>query len=95
MMAKKILIVAMIAVTVLACTGCIARVNENTERPPSGFFRGVWHGWIAPFTLILQFVDRDNRMYDPHNTGFAYEIGFYMAVISGIGGLSLIRKKKN
>jgi hypothetical protein len=33
-------------------------------------------------------------MYEPNNTGWTYDLGFYMAVIGGFGGLALSRKKK-
>jgi hypothetical protein len=33
-------------------------------------------------------------MYEVHNSGFFYDLGFYMAIISGFGGLSLNRKRK-
>ena len=39
---------------------------------------------------------QDNvRVYEKINTGWWYDLGFYMAVISGIGGLSLSRKKRS
>ena len=44
----------------------------------AGFFTGIWHGWIAP---------------EANNTGFFYNLGFYMAIISGFGGLALFRRK--
>ena len=96
-MTKKTVLVTLMLLVVMVClTGCMARITENhDERPPSGFFRGIWHGWIAPISLVLQFVDRDYRMFDPYNNGFAYEIGFYMAVISGFGTIALVRRKKS
>ena len=58
------------------------------------FFHGVWHGWIAPFTLVWEIFDSDIRVYEPNNTGWWYDFGFYMAVISGFGSLALSRKKQ-
>ena len=60
----------------------------------ANFFHGVWHGWIAPFTLIWEIFDSDIRVYEPNNTGWWYDFGFYMAVISGFGSLALSRKKQ-
>ena len=36
----------------------------------------------------------DVTMFAPVNTGLTYELGFYMAVISGFGGLALCRRRK-
>jgi len=79
----------------LALTGCMAGVTEYSESTPPGFLTGVWHGWIAPIALILRICGMDSvRMYETANAGIAYDLGFYMAVISGFGGLALSRKKK-
>lgn len=88
---KKI-IVALFLLLVL--TGCMANVTPAFENNPAGFFLGIWHGWLAPLSLILQIFNPEHSIFELNNTGFGYEIGFYMAVISGFGGLSLLRKKK-
>ena len=35
----------------------------------------------------------DVHLFAEHTTGLSYELGFYMAVISGFGGLALTRRK--
>ncbi len=67
--------------------------NYNTHHP-AGFFSGIWHGWIAPVSLIIGVFNHDIRVYEPVNTGWWYDFGFYIAIISGFGGLSLTRKRK-
>jgi len=61
---------------------------------PAGFFSGVWHGWLAPLSLIAGFFQPSIRVYEIDNTGWWYDFGFYMAIISGFGGLSLVRRGK-
>jgi hypothetical protein len=34
------------------------------------------------------------RIYEVNNSGWWYDFGFYMAIISGFGGLSLFRKER-
>ena len=60
---------------------------------PDGFLLGIWHGWMAPFALIVGIFVDGVRIYAPYNNGWWYDAGFYMAIISGFGGLSLFRKK--
>jgi len=76
-------------------SACMPNPTEASSLQPSGFFKGVWHGWIAPLSLIVGFFDDATRVYDPHNTGWWYDFGFYMAIISGFGGLSLVRKNRD
>jgi hypothetical protein len=78
----------------LALAGCFPGGGSYTPADPAGFFSGVWHGWIAPLSLIVGIFSDTVRIYEPNNAGWWYDFGFYMAVISGFGGLALSRKKK-
>ena len=77
-----------------ALSGCFPRGGKYSPLEPAGFLSGVWHGWIAPFSLIVGIFNSDVRIYETFNTGWWYELGFYMAVISGFGGITLSRKRK-
>lgn len=93
---KQHLAIIIVALFVLALlTGCLP--GDGTEIPdrPANFLFGIWHGWLAPLSLILSLFTDGVRIYEIHNTGWWYDFGFYIAVISGFGGLSLIRKKKD
>jgi len=73
--------------------GCFPTQSTESERV-AGFFMGIWHGWIAPISLVVGIFDPNIRIYEANNTGWWYDFGFYMAVISGFGGLALRRRKK-
>lgn len=90
---KKILVVALIIFIIIGTTGCIPQDVPDESDDRAGFFSGIWHGWIAPVSLILSFFNGKYTIYNAYNTGFTYDLGFYMAVISGFGALSLSRKK--
>mgnify|MGYP001218985362 FL=1 len=75
-------------------TGCLPGDGRNTSADPAGFLWGIWHGWVAPLSLILGLFRDHIRVYEVANTGWWYDLGFYAAVISGFGGLSLIRRKE-
>lgn len=94
-MKKKILYsLFLILIVLIALTGCVPGDGTSTVSDPAGFFWGIWHGWLAPLTLILHFFDDSIRLYEVNNVGWWYDFGFYIAVISGFGGLSLFRNKK-
>ena len=91
---KAVLILALLLVLCLfTLTGCMPGDGTYTPDKPAGFLWGIWHGWIAPISLILSFFRDNINIYEPVNTGFWYDFGFYIAIISGFGGLSLSRKK--
>ncbi len=85
---------AAIAVVTMTLAGCFPGGDSFSVLEPAGFFTGVWHGWIAPLSLIVGIFSDGVRIYEPFNTGWWYDAGFYMAIISGFGGLALSRKKK-
>lgn len=95
-MTKAIRTVLLILVVVLFLASCApgtARFEQQEPGQEAGFFWGIWHGWIAPLSLIWQIFDESVRVYESHNTGFWYDLGFYLAIVGGFGGLSATRKK--
>lgn len=94
-MRKTMLPLAVVIVLSLLLTGCLPGDGTYTASKPAGFLSGIWHGWVAPISLIVEFFNRNIRVYEPVNTGLWYDIGFYMAVIGGFGSLSIIRKRRS
>ncbi len=78
----------------LLMTACLPGDGTATPEQPAGFLWGVWHGWVAPISLVLGFFDKTTRVYEAANSGWAYDLGYYMAVISGFGGLNLARSRR-
>ena len=74
---------------------CLAGDGMNNELDPVGFFSGIWHGWISPIALVIGFFSLDIRICEACNTGWWYEFGYYMAIITGFGGLSFVRRNKD
>lgn len=95
MRSKTLLIAIAISLCALVLlTACLPGDGKNTVDRRANFLTGIWHGWIAPISLIVGIFDRNIRVYEPNNTGWWYDFGFYMAVISGFGGLALSRRKR-
>ena len=56
-------------------------VNELDERGRlAGAAQGLWHGLIAPVTLIGSFFNPALEMYEVHNNGREYNLGFLVGV---------------
>ncbi|MFC1554555.1 hypothetical protein ACFL7D_07975 [candidate division KSB1 bacterium] len=92
MLSKKWLLL-LILVSLLLITGCIPGDGSSTQNEPAGFFSGIWHGWIAPLSLILEFFKPEIRIYEKVNSGVWYDLGFYIAAIGGFGGIAFVREK--
>ncbi len=92
-MAKSTMIWFSVVLMIVGISGCFPGGSTYSAQEPAGFFSGVWHGWIAPVSLIAGIFKSDIRIYEPANTGWWYDFGFYIAVIAGFGGLTLSRKQ--
>jgi hypothetical protein len=92
---RMILLGLLILMVLLMLTGCVPGDGTSKVDKPAGFFWGVWHGWIAPISLIIGIFDKKVRIYEVFNNGWWYDLGFYVAIISGFGGISLSRKKRS
>lgn len=91
---RKVIFIGLLAFMVMAFVACIPGTGKYTPAEPAGFFSGVWHGWIAPISLIGGIFNHSIRVYEPINSGWWYDFGFYISIIAGFGGISLFRKKK-
>jgi hypothetical protein len=91
---KNILFLFLIVIMIVTINGCMPGSGASTTKNPAGFFTGVWHGWIAPISLIVGLFNPEVRVYESFNIGWWYDFGFYVAILGGFGGFSLFRKKK-
>jgi hypothetical protein len=92
-MKAPILILVLLLSTSALFVGCTPGGGRFDANSPAGFFWGIWHGWIAPVSLLIGLFDNTTRIYESNNTGWFYDLGYYVAIIGGFGGLSLTRNK--
>jgi fructose-specific phosphotransferase system IIC component len=93
-MNNVLLMLLLLVLLAIAIAGCFPGGSAYSAQEPAGFFSGVWHGWIAPISLIVGLFNSNVRIYEPLNTGWWYDFGFYIAVIAGFGGIALTRRQK-
>lgn len=46
----------------------------------AGLISGLWHGLIAPVMLIGSFFNPAIQMYEVHNNGIEYNVGYLIGV---------------
>jgi len=59
--------------------------NPELDKPAgngqvAGIAQGLWHGLIAPVTLVLSFFNPEVQMYEVHNNGKEYNLGYLVGV---------------
>jgi len=86
--------IILILASMLLLSSCAGDEQFKDGGKRANILHGIWHGWIAPLSLFFSIFSDGIRMYEPNNTGWTYDLGFYMAIIGGFGGLALSRKKK-
>ena len=47
----------------------------------AGLGTGIWHGVIALVTLIMSFFNPEVQMYEVHNSGPLYNLGFFLGFV--------------
>ncbi|HWH00834.1 MAG TPA: hypothetical protein VNV66_16325 [Pilimelia sp.] len=81
-----------VAAVALALTACAAGPNDAAGRGTAelaGFWPGLWHGLISPVTFVISLFTDSVGLYEVHNNGNWYDLGFMigiMLVFSGTGG---------
>jgi len=72
-------------VLVLTLAACAAGANAAVEPGGYGFWSGLWHGIILPFTFIVSLFTDTVNIYEVENNGNWYDFGFVLglALFSG------------
>lgn len=80
------LVCALIAAALF--TGCadVTPIEACATTSPYGFWSGLWHGIVAPFSFIGSLFSDTIAMYAVNNNGGWYDFGFVLG--SGIFGFS-------
>jgi len=82
----------------LLCSGCAdhATFNSAATIQPVGFWYGLWHGMILPFSWLVSLFSDSTAIYAIYNNGGWYDFGFAIGVgaLSSSSGTATVRRKK-
>ena len=70
----------------LVLAGCTAGDPQFTAETPAGFWIGLWHGAIAPLTLIVGIFSDGLEIYERSNRGGWYDFGLISGLLAFWGG---------
>ena len=99
---KKTVFVLILITIALVLSACAASPNQLRNTPDedgevAGFWLGIWHGFIAPFTFIISLFSRNVYVFEVHNNGGWYTFGFLLGasmIFGGSGGGAASRRKR-
>jgi len=52
----------------------------------AGFWLGLWHGFIAPFVFVISLFKTGLNVYEVHNNGAWYNLGYLFGLACFFGG---------
>ena len=78
---NKIIIMSLVLLLVFLLASCAPGPNSAEKTPNAagkiaGFWLGLWQGLIAPITFIVSIFSKTVRIYEVHNNGIWYNLGF-------------------
>lgn len=99
---KKAVVWIAIVLALVVLASCAPGSNDlansmDKEGITAGFWRGLWHGFIAPVTFIISLFNHNVQMYEVHNNGGWYNFGFILGAMTifGGGGVGGAAKRKS
>lgn len=91
---KKLTFVLIALMIIPLLSGCadVSNIQECVaEADAYGFWSGLWHGLITPFSFIGSLFSDNIAVYAVNNIGGWYDFGFLL----GVGGLGFGSSKAN
>lgn len=49
---RQVMAILAVVFLMFLIAGCVPGDGKSKLSDPAGFFSGIWHGWIAPVTLV-------------------------------------------
>ena len=74
------LYILLVAVLFTGCADVSPHVETCITSGPYGFWSGLWHGMIVPFSWIGSLFSDDIAIYAYDNNGGWYDFGFMLGV---------------
>ena len=90
-MSKIVRLVLVAVVLLLVLSACAAGANPAVDTPSAdgdvaGFWLGLWQGVIVPVAFIISLFSDTVSIYEVHNNGGWYDLGFVIGAGFFLGG---------
>jgi hypothetical protein len=84
----------LLALVASSCAG-VTDIEACRTEPPYGFFAGLLHGFIAPFSFVVSLFMDNVAIYEINNNGGWYDFGFCLGAGILFGGGSRASRKRS
>lgn len=93
---KKLLVITFLVLLIVLLSGCADAIQYQyaVDIKPVGFWYGLWHGIIAPISLIISLFDDNVAIYAVYNNGGWYNFGYILGLSMSLGGSGSAACKK-
>jgi hypothetical protein len=95
-------VVVVLGIAVVLLAGCAGAAGPNNVAEvatghTSGFWAGLWHGVIMPIAFVVSLFSDSVNIYDVHNNGGWYNLGFVLGagVLLGSGGRGASHRRRS
>lgn len=90
-MNKKFRTAVVLLCLALMLASCAPGPNQLENVPDqdgevAGFWAGLWHGLISPVTFVISLFSEKVTVFDVHNGGAWYNLGFLLGISVTFGG---------
>ena len=99
---RTLLILGLLCLVLLLLASCAPGANTLARTPDeegeiAGFWKGLWQGIIAPITFIISLFTPKVQLYEVHNNGNWYNLGFVLGagILTGGGMFGSRRRRKS
>lgn len=90
-MKSTLAFLALVSLVLIVVAGCAPGPNQfkgtaNQHDVLAGFWLGIWHGFIAPFVFVVSLFKNNLSIYEVHNNGAWYNLGYLFGLCCFFGG---------
>jgi len=92
---KRFKLIFLLGLIVLFLSGCagVEEIEKCLEAKTYGFWYGLWHGFITPFSFLGSLFKDDIAVYAVNNNGGWYDFGFVLGASIIFGGSGKASKR--
>lgn len=94
---NNLFIFAALILLILIASSCagVTDIEACRTEPPYGFWAGLLHGFIAPFSFVVSLFMDSVAIYEINNNGGWYDFGFCLGAGILFGGGSRASRRRN
>ncbi len=83
---KNIVVLGLLILALVMLSGYPAEAMmpdkiSDKDGQVAGFWQGLWHGVTSPFVLLISFFGDNASIYQVHNDGQWYNLGFLLGIL--------------